>query len=134
MAKCNKAKELVITTEDKAGMLSEITSAITAKGVNIGAICAYGMEGKAIFMLLTSDNQKAKAAAEAKGWKVKEDEVVVMDLVDKIGAAKEIADRLKAKNVNLTYCYGTTCKCAPDCACRLILKSENNDAIIAALK
>jgi len=134
MAKCIKAKELIISAEDKAGMLAEVSAAISAQGVNISAICAYAMEGKAIFMLLTSDNAKAKSAAASKGWKVDESDVVVADLVDKVGAAKEIADKLKAKNVNLAYCYGTTCACAPNCACKLVLKSDNNDAIIAALK
>ena len=134
MARCVKAKELVITTMDRAGMLSEVTSVMEANGINITALCAYTMEGNAIFMMLTGDNQKAKAAAESKGWKIKEDEVVVVDLVDKVGAAKEIGDKIKAKNVNLAYCYGTTCACAADCACRLVLKSDNNDAIIAALK
>ena len=134
MAKCSKAKELIISTQDKAGMLAEVSAAISAAGVNISAICAYAMEGKAIFMLLTSDNAKAKSIAASKGWKVDEGEVVVIELVDKVGAAKEIADKLKAKNVNLRYCYGTTCTCAPNCTCRLVLKSDNNDAIIAALK
>lgn len=131
---CNKAKELIITTEDEAGMLSEVTSAIAAQGVNISAICAYEMEGKARFMMVTSDNAKARSAANSKGWKTEEGEVVAVELIDKVGAAKEMADKLKAKKVNLKYCYGTTCSCAPNSTSRLILKSDNNDAIIAALK
>jgi len=134
MTKCSKGKELIVTTEDKLGMLAEITSVITGQGVNISAICAYGMEGKAIFMMLTSDNQKAKIQAELKGWKAEESDVAVVELPDKVGAAKEIADKLKAKNVNLKYIYGTTCTCSPNCACRLVIKSEDSDAIISALK
>lgn len=134
MAKCSKAKELIITTEDRPGMLAEVTSTIASQGVNITAICAYGMQGKAIFTMLTSDNQKAKSAAKSKGWKTEDSEVVVVELPDKVGAAKEIADKLKAKNVNLKYCYGSTCTCAPNCVCRLVLKSDNNDAIVSALK
>lgn len=134
MAKCSKAKELIITTQDRPGMLAEVTSEISGQGVNIAAVCAYGMEGKAVFMMVTSDNQKAKSQASLKGWKVDESDVVLVELVDKVGAAKEIADKLKAKGVNLKYLYGTTCKCAPDCACRLVLKAADNDAIIAALK
>lgn len=134
MTKCSKGKELIVTTEDKLGMLAEITSVITGQGVNISAICAYGMEGKAIFMMLTSDNQKAKIQAESKGWKVEESDVVVVEMPDKVGAVKEIADKLKAKNINLIYIYGTTCTCPPNCACRLVLKSEDSDAIISALK
>ena len=134
MAKCAKAKELIVTTEDKAGMLAEITSVISEQGVNISALCAYGMEGKAVFMILTSDIKKARSAVEAKGWKADEKDVVVLDLPDNVGAAKKISDRLKAKNVNLKYCYGTTCVCSADCASRLVLASDDNDAILAALK
>jgi len=133
MTKCSKEKELIITTEDKPGMLLEVSSVISIHGANINAISAYGMEGKAVFAILTSDNQKAKSAAKLKGWKVEDSEVVVVELSNKVGALKEIADKLKAKNVNLKYCYGTTCTCSPDCASRIVLKSDNNDAIIAAL-
>ncbi|MBU4311402.1 MAG: hypothetical protein KJ706_01630 [Candidatus Omnitrophica bacterium] len=134
MAKCSKGKELIITTENKVGMLAEVTSAITGQGVNISAVCAYSMEGNAIFMLLTSDDKKAKSAAASKGWKVEESDVVVVELADKIGAVKEIADKLKAKGVNLHYIYGTTCTCSPDCASRLVLKAEDSDALVSALK
>ena len=139
MGKCSKEKELIITTEDKIGMLAEITSEIPTQGINITAICGYGMEGKAIFYILSNDNEKVKSIAQSKGWKTEESEVVVVELVDKAGAVKDIADKLKAKNVNLKYCYGTTCTCttnssAPtDCTCRLVLKSEDNDKIIEAL-
>ncbi len=134
MAKCTKVKELVITTQDKPGMLAELSSAVASQGANIIAICAYSMQGKAVFMLVTSDNQKVKAQATSKGWKVEDSEAIMVELVDKVGAAKEVGDKLKAKNINLKYCYGTTCTCAPNCACRLILSSDNNDAILAALK
>lgn len=133
MAKCNKVKELIITTDDKAGMLAEVTSAIAAKGVNITALCAYVMEGKAVFMMLTGDNKKSISTAESKGWKVEESDVVVIELGDKVGAAKEIGDKLKEKNVSLKYCYGTTCTCSANCASRLVLKSDDNDTLISAL-
>ncbi|MFC1621268.1 hypothetical protein ACFL2G_03080 [Candidatus Omnitrophota bacterium] len=134
MAKCIKAKELAITTPDKVGMLSEVGSVMASNGINLNALCAYSMEGKAMFMMLTDDNQKAKLAAEKKGWDVKENEVVVVNVIDKVGATKEIGDKLKEKNVTLLYCYGTDCGCASERACRLVLKSDNNDAIIEALK
>jgi len=134
MTHCEKAKELLITTADIPGMLAEISAVIASQGVNITALCAYGAAGKATFMMLTSDNDKAKSAAESKGWKVEESDVVVIDLIDRVGAAKEIADRLKSRKVNLKYCYGTTGTSMPESLCRLVLKSEDNDAIIQALK
>ena len=138
MAKCKKEKELVITTNDKPGMLAEVGNAIASQGINISALCAYSMEGKAIFMMLTADNKKAMNAVKSKGWKAEESNVVTVEVKDKVGAVKEIGDKLKANNINLSYCYGTTCSCAPgscspDCVSRLVLKSDSSDAIIAAI-
>ena len=81
MAKVSREKELIITTDDKPGMLAEVTSLIASQGVNIVALCAYGMEGKAVFAMVTSDNQKAGASAKSKGWKTEDSEVVVVELV-----------------------------------------------------
>ena len=47
---------------NKVGLLSEIGTALAGAKVNITAICAYGMENKAYFMLLTESNAKAKKA------------------------------------------------------------------------
>jgi len=129
-----KGKELIITTPDKAGMLAEVTSVISSAGVNIQALCAYSMEGVAIFMLVTSDNQQTQSIAEAKGWQVQEDDVLIVELSDKVGAAQEIAEKLKADNLNLQYCYATTCSCTIDCDTNFIIKADDCDAAFEALK
>ncbi|MBU1862747.1 MAG: ACT domain-containing protein [Candidatus Omnitrophica bacterium] len=132
MAKCTKEVELIITTPNKVGMLAEVTSAIADEGVNIAALCAYEMEGKAVFMLITDNSAKAKKAAETKGWKTEENDVVMVEVTDKIGAAKEVAARVEAKGINLQCCYGTTCG-SPKCSCKLILRALDPEALIAAL-
>ena len=132
MADIRKVQQLTVTTADKPGMLAEVASVVAEQKVNIEAICAYGQKGKAIFYLVTSDNAKAKQALLAKGWQVKEEEVVMLDLENKPGALANVAAKLKAQNVNLKFCYGTTCTAT--CPARFILKADNNDAAIGAIK
>ena len=132
MSNVRKLKQLTLTTPDKPGMLAEVTGVLAAQGVNIEAICAYGMKGEAVFYLVTQDNTKAKQTFQAKGWQVKEEEVVLVELENRPGALAAISNKLKTQNSNLSYCYGTAC--AGPCACPIILKSENNDSIIKALK
>ncbi len=127
-----KAKQLIIVTEDKPGMLAEVSGVLAKDKINLEAICAYGMEKKAIFEVICSDNQKAKIALSAKGWQVKEDDVVVVGLENRPGALSMIANKLKAKNINLVYCYGSAC--SGSCECRFVFKAEDNDSAIAALK
>ena len=131
MAEYTKAKELQIMTEDKTGMLAEVTALAADAGVNIEALCAYGMEGKATFLLVTSDNAKVKAAAEGKGWETEEHDVAVITIPDEVGTAKGVADKLKAQGVSLLYCYVTTLDSGP--SCRIVARAEDVESIVKAV-
>ncbi len=130
MAQAQKKKELQIMTEDKAGMLAEVTGLASSAGVNLEAICAYGMGDKGTFLLVTSDNKKVKEAAKKKGWEVTENDVVVVTIPEKVGTANEVAKKLKARNINLLYCYVTT---SDGKTCRIVLRGQDADAIVAAV-
>ena len=132
MASAKLAKELFIVTPNKVGMLDEVTGAISGAGVNIKSICAYVVDDKAFFRMLTQDNAKASAALKGKGYEVSEKEVALLGLTDKVGAAKEVAAKIKAANVDITYMYGTTCEC--NCECILVVNSNNNAKIMELAK
>lgn len=133
-----KTKELTLEMADKAGLFAEVTASLAEKKINILALCAYGMNGKAYAMMVTSDNAKAKSVAKSKGWKVTEKDVVMVELKNEVGAAQKIAEKIK--NINLAYGYGTTCSCAektcsPSCLSRMVLYTENAaDKLVAALR
>ncbi len=133
MAKCTKEKELTIITEDKVGMLEEVTRTIAKAGINIIALCVYAMEGSARFMLITNDERRAKQAAEARGWKTEEKDVAVVEIHNEVGAGNEIAERIKSKNINIHYCYGSTSFTLADCPCALVIRCDNPDAVCEAV-
>lgn len=108
MAKASKVKEIIATTPNKVGMLAEITGIVAGAGVNILAICAYNMQGQAKFMMLTSDNAKAVNALKGKKIAIEEADAVAVSLGNKVGAAKELAEKLAKAGVDLSYCYGST--------------------------
>ena len=87
------------------------------------------MQGKATFLLITSDNNKVKQAAAKKGWDVSENDVVVTTIADQAGTANEVANNVKAKNINLLYSYVT---CSNN-SCKIVLRAENPDALAAAV-
>jgi len=131
MAKVKLGKQLLAICENKIGMLADVCIEVSAVGVNIQAICAYAMENKARFMLVTDNNQKAKEALQAKGYEISEQEVVMLELPNRAGVLKEAADKLKAKGIDLQYIYGTTCSSERDCL--LVLASNNNAQAIEVL-
>ena len=108
MAKATKVKEIVATTPNKVGMLAEITNAISDAGVNILAISAHSMGDKAKFCIITEDNQKAMEALKRKKLSAIESDAVSVSLSNKVGAAKELANKLAKAGIDLDYCYGST--------------------------
>ena|SRR3989338_891064 len=108
MAKASKVKEIVATTPNKVGMLAKITNAISDAGVNIIAISAHAAGKKAKFMIVTEDNQKAMRALRKKKLIVGEKNAVSVALSNKIGSARELANKLAKAGIDLNYCYGST--------------------------
>lgn len=108
MAKAKQIKEIAAVTPNKAGMLAEVTNAIASAGVNIIALNAYSMGDKAKFLVVTDNNEKAMKVLKNKKFEVKEDDVLSVALSNKVGAVKELADKLQKSGVDLDYCYGST--------------------------
>jgi hypothetical protein len=107
MAKAKKSKQLSFSMRNKVGLLSEISTAITNAKVNMYAICAYGMEGKAYFMLVTDSNAKTKKALGALGADVTEDDVISVELLNKAGELQKVAKKIANAGVDINYMYGT---------------------------
>ncbi len=107
MAKAKKVKQLNFGMPDKPGLLSEVTAAIAAAKVNISSICAYGMEGKAFFMIVTDSNAKAKKALSKLGLKADEEDVFAVEMPNKSGELQKIARKIADAGINIIYMYGT---------------------------
>lgn len=107
MAKARKVKEIGFTMPNKVGLLSEITTAIAGAKVNITAICAYGMENTAYFMLTTDGNAKAKKALAPLGVAIEEKDVVEVEALDKPGELQKVAKKIADAGVDIEYMYAT---------------------------
>lgn len=108
MAKAKKARQLSFSMPDRAGLLSEVTNAVSGAKVNITAICAYGMENTAYFMMTTESNAKAKKALSPLGVEIKEEDVVAVEMPNKVGELQKVAKRIADAGINIEYMYGTT--------------------------
>ena len=128
-----RVKQIVIVAEDRPGMLSEVTQLIAGENINIEAIKGFvDSKGKANFYIITADNQKALSVLGSGGLPGREEEVLALELENKPGALGKMASKLKEKKVNLLYCYGTVSQAGSPA--RFIMKAENNDQAIEALR
>lgn len=132
MANAKKIKEIHVATENKVGMLREISSLISGGGANITAIAAYGMEDKARFMIATDNNQKAVAALSGKGYKPEEKSVIEAQLENRPGALEKMGAKLAQANIDINYIYGTVG--ASGAPARIIFSTNNDEKALGLLK
>lgn len=108
MAKAIKAKLLSFDMKDRPGLLSEVTTALAGAKVNITAICAYALDDTAYFDMTTDSNAKAKKALSALKLKVDEEDVIAVEMANKVGELQKVAKGLVEGGININYMYATT--------------------------
>ncbi len=132
MAKIRIAKELLLEASNRVGMLAEVTSKIAKEAINVEGISAYVIDDKAYFRLVVSDVEGAKSALP--DFQIEENEVVVVELENRVGAVSEIVLKLKEANIDLSYAYGSACASSGESRSFFIFSSNNNQKAADILK
>jgi len=108
MAKAKKLKQLSFTMPNRAGLLSEVTVAVLSAKVNINTLCAYELENNAYFMLTVDSNARARKALAKLGIESKEEDVVAVEMPNRVGELEKVAKKIADAGININYIYGTT--------------------------
>lgn len=127
MAKATKTKLLSFNMDDKPGLLSEITRLLADAKVNITAICAYAWDDTAYFDMTTDSNPKAKNALKKLAVDLEEEDVIVVEMPNKVGELDKVARAIADAGINISYMYGTTS--GGKTSTGLFSTSDNNKAI-----
>jgi hypothetical protein len=107
MAKAKKIIQLSFSLPNRIGLLSELSSFLTAAKVNIEAICAYGMGDEGYFMIITDNNTKAKKVISQMGAEVKAEKVIVAEMPNRVGQLRQVAKQISDAGVDIHYVYGS---------------------------
>ncbi|OEU53262.1 MAG: hypothetical protein BA872_07880 [Desulfobacterales bacterium C00003060] len=107
MTKATKSKQLTFEMENKVGLLAEISATLSAVEVNITALCAYQMDDRAYFMMITDDNAKAKRILKKMDIQAEYEPVVVVDMPNKAGELEKVSALLSEAGIDIHYIYGT---------------------------
>jgi hypothetical protein len=127
MAKARKVREISFTMQNKVGLLWEVTAAIAGAKINITAICAYGMENTAYFMLTTDSNAKAKKALAPLGFGIEEKDVVEVEVPDKPRELQKVVKKVADAGIDIEYMYATASSGKTETC--IFMTSDNKKAI-----
>lgn len=99
-------KEITIVSSDNVGALAAVAEALGSNGVNIEAISAYGVEGKAIFRIITGDEVTAiKALSRIPNITCKDEPVLIYKMLNRPGELAKITRKMANKGINIESLY-----------------------------
>lgn len=118
------ATDLSVTLpEDRPGMLARAIKAIGAAGINIDGYAEMG----GVVRVLTTDMARTRQALEREGFRVvDEQQVCVVEVSDRPGAAGEVFQRIADAGINISFSYLATRN-------RLVIGAANLQAVLRAL-
>ena len=89
-------------------MLARVAEALAEAKVNIYAITTSDTVDHSVIRMVVSDYRRALHMFEERGTLVVEDDVLMVDGVNKTGELARITQKLAAAKVNIEYCYSAT--------------------------
>ena len=98
-------KTITIVADDKIGLLADISYILGKAKINIESINVDVVGDKALITLSLSDNSTGKEVLEASGYRVAEDNTVVIKLKDKPGELNRITNLLSNEGISINNVY-----------------------------
>jgi len=94
-------KQITIISENRPGILAEITEAIAAAGVNLETIDVETIAGSAVAILTVDKYDDALRALERTPFKAVSEDAIVVKLEDRPGELARITRRFKEAKINM---------------------------------
>ncbi|HOK56491.1 MAG TPA: hypothetical protein PKV21_05450 [bacterium] len=99
-------KQISIFVENKPGKISKITEVLSKGKINLKAMTIADSGSFGIIKIMTDDNQKAYEILKENNFLVSLQEVVVVEIPDKVGSFHKIAKILEKDKINIEDAYG----------------------------
>ncbi len=99
-------KEITVIAGNDVGSLAQVAETVGSVGVNIEAISAYGVDGKAVFRIITNDVATAmKVLSKIPGVQLKEADTIIYKMNNRPGELGKITRKLANKGISLESLY-----------------------------
>ena len=107
MMKAQTCRALEVALPNETELLHAVTKAVAEKGINILAVTAWTAGMETVIRLVTDDNLRAGDALRARGYAVREPEVVLVELPHRPGMLESLASKLWKAGVQIHHLTAT---------------------------
>ncbi len=98
-------KQISVFVENQAGSLMNVTSALKDNNISIRAIASFDTPEFAILRLIVDKPEEAKEALAKLGFIVRLNEVMAIELEDKVGNLNDLLTTLATNEISINYIY-----------------------------
>ena len=124
-------KQISVFVENRQGALHGITETLAAAGIDMNALTLADTTDFGIMRMIVTDTDGAKKALTEKGFLVKVNDVVAVEMENKPGALSEIISVLGEADINIEYIYAFIAVCGKNA--RVVVRVEDNAKAEAVL-
>jgi hypothetical protein len=125
-------KQLSIFVENKPGKINKITGILEKEKINLKAMTIADSGTFGIVKIITDNNRKAFDILKRANFLVSLQDVVVVEIPDKVGAFHKVAKILEDEKINIEDAYGFIIEEGEKAA--LILKVPETEKVEKILK
>ncbi len=124
-------KQLSVFMENRPGNLAKTCAILSEAGINILALAVHDTVDNAVVRFLVDNPTKALLLLENEELYVLEQDVVVLEVLNKPGELTRVCRALAEADINIAYAY---CTARPDqhSGC-LVLKTDNPERALQIL-
>jgi len=101
-------KQLALFLDNRPGTLARLADELAKAKINIYGISTSDTVDHTVVRLVVSDSRRALLLFEEHGTLVVDDDVLLIEGMNKPGELARIAHRLAEVKVNIEYCYSAT--------------------------
>ncbi len=98
-------KQLTVVSDDKVGVIADISYILGKARINIEAIACEVYGGKAVINITVKDEKKAAQMLSSNGYTVLESEILVVRVKDEPGQLSNVSKILGEEGVNIESLY-----------------------------
>jgi hypothetical protein len=126
-------KEITVITEDRPGVVADVSEVLAKANINIESIDAESLGTNAILRLLVDRYNDALHALMRAGFHALTEDAILVRLDDRPGALAQIARRFKDAGVNLRS-VRLVCRDTREQKAIVAIAADKTDEVIALVK
>jgi hypothetical protein len=105
--KATRTKQLSVSLENRPGRLAHVCECLAERKINIIALSVVETSEQGILRLVVDKPDEAAKMLKGCPMTVSKKDVLLAELPNKIGVMANVAKKLAAKGINITFVYGS---------------------------